>query len=345
MPDVPSSQHQDRPEPDGEPHTPPPALAADDAVAIDLLIEHGLDLDAATRARPELSARLSAAAALFGRLEAYPVEAPDAQLVDATVARIARAESEREDRMRLQPALEPAQSTPALARWRDLVGLFAAAIIILSIGMPIAAWMQGRSNDANCSNNLRLLGSGIATYFGDHASMPVAASLVPDLGSLANWQDYRGGRHLKHLAESGYCDRSCTCCGADSTGEGYAYQVPSREARLAWGGVVRIPAVADRNPLIDLTRRGRVIGSYSINSPEHGGRGQNVLFTDGSVLFEGSPILVLPDLAPEGHPFATPAHQRLENIWLPLDRLDADHIEDDLPKPSLWMGIDIFLVQ
>lgn len=345
MPENPSSQHHERSEPDGEPHTPPPGLVADDAAAIDLLIEHGLDLDAATRARPELSARLAAAAALFGRLDAYPVESPDPQLVDATMARIERSEAEREERMRFQATVDPPQATPALARWRDLVGLFAAAIIILSVGMPIAAWMQGRSDDASCSNNLRLLGSGIATYFGDHASMPVAASLLPDLGSLASWHDYKGGGHLKHLANGGYCDPACTCCGRDPTGEGYAYQVPSREARLAWGGAMRIPAVADRNPIIDLTRRGRVVGSYAMNSPEHGGRGQNILFTDGSVIFELSPILVVPDLAPDGHPFETPAHQRLENIWLPLDRFDTDHMEDDLRKPEHWMGIDVFLIQ
>lgn len=329
-----------------EPHTPPPSLAADDAEAVDTLIEHGLDLDAAVRARPDLERRLRAAAQLFGRLDAYPAAEPDADLVEATLARVAKAEAERDQRMNFaaqQNALP--QSTPALARWRDLVALSAAAILILSIGMPIASWFQGRRADAACGDNLRTLASGIAGYVGDHRSVPIAAGFSPDLSGLAGWHQYRGAQHLQHLSAKGYCVKTCTCCANDPSGEGYAYQTPSRQASWAWGGGARIPAVADRNPIIDLTRRNRVVGSYSINSPEHGGRGQNILFTDGSVVFEGSPILIVPDLAPDGHPFATQAHMRLENIWLPLDHFDAGNLEDGLAEPANWTGVDIFLIQ
>lgn len=334
------SSHRDMP------HTPPPALATEDAEAVDLLIEHALDLDAAVRARPALAPRLRAAAQLFGRLDSYPTEAPDAALVEATLARIAQSDSEREARMRFEAhRAEPPRSTQALARWRDLVALSAAAILILSIGMPIASWLQGRRADAECGNNMRTLATGISTYVGDHRSVPIAAGFSPDLSGLRDWHQYRGAQHLQHLAANGYCDKSCTCCGNDSSGEGYAYQTPSRLASWAWNGGTRVPAVADRNPIIDLTRRQRVVGSYSINSPEHGGRGQNILFTDGSVVFERSPILIVPDLAPEGHPFATQAHLRLENIWLPLDNADAGNIEDGLAEPAHWTGIDIFLIQ
>ncbi len=79
---------------------------------------------------------------------------------------------------------------------------------------------------------------------------------------------------------------------------------------------------------------GQTVGSYTMNSPEHNGRGQNILFTDGSVEFIGSPVLMLPASA------IMPPHS--ENIWLPMD---AQQLEDGLDAPVDWTGIDIFLMQ
>ncbi len=310
-------------------------LSPADCEALDLLIAHEFDLNAAISANPAASARLHAAHALFTRLDAYECEAPDESIVDATLAHIARADDATAARMRFDPALDQAQSTgPSRGRWHDFIGLACAAILILSIGIPIASYMQGRNADAECGNNQRNLASGIASYVRDNEHMPIAAGFSPDFSALTSWNDYKSAKHLNELVDGGYCSKGCLACGNDATNEGYAYQVPSRGAHFAWSNGSRAPAIADRNPVIDLSRRGQVVGVLVINSPEHDGRGQNVLFTDGSVEFLGSPMLIVPSSA------AMKSH--LENIWIPMDQ---GHLEDGIDSPGEWLGLDIFLTQ
>jgi hypothetical protein len=310
-------------------------LSAHDAIALDLLIEHGFDLDAAIAAAPAADAtierRLRAAYDQFLRFESYPVEAPDASLVDATLARIAREDAAQRDRLRFSNA---PVSVGSSKRWHDFIALACAAILLLSVGVPVMSWMQGRNAESMCASNLRTLGTGVASYLQDHKSLPIAAGFGAELANLADWSKYRNHKHLDALVGGGYCAASCAACGNDTTGEGYASQIPSDAAMRTWMGGMRMPAIADRNPVIDLSRRGRVIGTFTMNSPEHGGRGQNVLFTDGSVEFVHSPILMIPGSV------HLPAHQ--ENIWLPMDRSQS---EDGLDSPSEWLGVDIFLLQ
>ena len=313
-------------------------LVPADCDALDLLIEHGLDLDAAIAAHPQQRDRLQAAHALFGRLDAYDVEAPDESLVDATLARIAHEDAAIAQRMRVGADSELSGNSDALSasrgRWGDFIGLACAAILILSVGIPVVSYMRGKNIDAECGNNQRNLASGIETYVRDNNHMPIAAGFSPDLGGLLSWHDYKSARHLDPLVDGKYCAEGCLSCASDPTEEGYAYQVPTRSSHFAWKNGVRAPAVADRNPLIDLSRRGKLVGVLIINSPEHGGRGQNVLFTDGSIEFLGSPVLLIPGTT------ELPAHS--ENIWLPMDR--GQH-EEGIPSPSEWLGVDIFLTQ
>ena len=306
-------------------------LTEPDCAAIDILIEHEFDLAKATNAHPALAARLAAASQLFGRLDSYEAEPVDESLVDLTLARIAREDEAKASRMRLEPAAQPKLGS---GRWHDFIAIACAAILLVSIGAPIFAWMSGRNSDLRCSENLRQLGAGIAAYHGDHRSMPIQASLLPNFSSLGGWHNYRNSDHLDPLVAGQYCSEGCTACGNDTTGEGYAYQVPHAMANFAWGGGFRAPAVADRNPVIDLMRRGRSVGTFSMNSPEHGGRGQNLLFTDGSVEFVATPVIVLPASA------QMPSHT--ENIWLPMDRAQ---LEDGVDAPVDWIGFDIFLMQ
>ena len=306
-------------------------LSEVDGLAVDLLIEHGFDLDSAIRANPTSADRLRAAHTLFTNLDAYEAEPVDDSLVDATMARIAREDEAVRDRMRFDNTTQPSRGG---GHWNDFIGLACAGILLLAVGVPIASWVRGRNADARCGENMRLLGSGLASYVTDHSHMPIAAGFAPDLSSLGSWSQYRGGKHLVALTDGQYCETGCLACGNDETGEGYAYQVPHSTAHYTWQNGVRAPAIADRNPVIDLRRRGQQIGTLIMNSPEHGGRGQNVLFTDGSVEFLGSPIVVIPACS------LLPSHT--ENIWLPMDRGQS---EDGLDHPADWIGIDIFLIQ
>lgn len=310
-----------------------PMLSAPDMEAVDLLIENEFDLARATAARTDMAARLSAASLLFSRLDAYPTEAPDAALTDATMARIEQEEREKESRMRINA---PRGGTLTSGRWPDLWAVACVALIAVGVGIPLANWMSSRAAEAACADNLRAIGGGIARYVNDHDAMPYQASLMPDLSRLERWTDTDNNRHLKSLTDGKYAEHRCLCCPNDPTGEGYAYQVPGKAALQAWRAGVRVPVVADRSPVIELTRAGLPIGHCIVNSPDHGGAGQNALFTDVSVEFVRSTTLMVPAI--EGMP------RHLENIYLPMSNSERGTLEEGLDKPSEWILIDVFLL-
>lgn len=322
------------PTPDQEGHggAHAPQLSPADADAVDLLIEHGFDAERAISARPELAERIRAAARLFGRLDRIPVTAPDPSLADATLARIAIADREREERMRIRPA---AAARPFVqGRWRELVAVACVVLVAMSIVFPMLDGLRDLHGASRCADNMNKLASALDTYHGDFRAMPIAAGFGPDLSALRSWNEYSGARHLSVLSDAGYCGAECVACTNNAAREGYAMQAHSPKAGWSWRGAARIPIVSDRNPVIDLTRRGKPIGQHTLNSVEHGGEGQNMLFTDGSVEFVRSPLLMLPAFG------GLPAHE--ENLWLPMD---LGGLEDDLGSPSEWLGIDVFLIQ
>lgn len=328
----------------GAPHRGTASLGADDAEAVDALLEHAFDADAACAAHPALAARIRAAAQLFGALDRYPIEAQDDSdadaLIDATLARIARADAEQESRMRIPP---PAIATSGAARvgagrWPDFIAVASAALILVSIGLPIANWLSAKRNLSRCGATMGELAGAFERYTQDHAgSLPVRAQLLPDLGVLDAWHRYRNGHHLKPLAEGGYCGHQHLGCPCDASGEGFSYQVPSARAARAWRTGVRVPLLADRNPAIPLIARGEQVGACVINSPEHDGKGQNVLHTDGSIAFLALPIVEVGAFEGLG------AHQ--ENIWLPMPSDRMERLEHGIDRPSAWIGFDVFLMQ
>jgi len=310
-----------------------PTLAAPDMEALDLLVEHGFDAAKAASARPELAARIDAAMKLFARLDEYPVESSDDSLVDATLARIAQAEREEESRMRLAPP-----PVVGSGRWPDLWAVACVALVLIGVGLPLANWMQSRAAEDSCANNLRSLGGGLARYVGDHGAVPFNASLAPDLATLDSWANLGNNRHLSKLTDGNYAETQCLCCPNDAGRNGYAYQVPSDKALRTWTLGVRVPVIADRNPAIELTRAGHPVGLCVLNSPDHGGAGQNALFTDVSVEFLRNTTLIIPAIEDD------PRH--LENIYLPMSAEEraARKPEQDLDRPSEWAKSDVFLL-
>lgn len=310
-----------------------PSLSEPDMEAIDLLVEHGFDAARATAARPELAARIAAASALFGALDRYETPAPDAALTDATLARVDRETRASEERMRIRP-------TPRVGigggRWPDLWATACAALVIVAIGLPLANWMRTRAAESQCADHLRTLGGGIARYVGDRNAMPYKASLMPDFSALPSWSDLRNNLHLHELTDNGYAETRCLCCPNDPSADGYAYQVPGPAALRAWRTGTRVPVVADRSPAIELTRAGMPVGRCIVNSPDHGGAGQNALFTDASVEFVRTSTLMLPEM--EGMP------RHLENIYLPMSGAERGALEEGLDKPSDWIRVDVFLL-
>ena len=123
--------------------------------------------------------------------------------------------------------------------------------------------------------------------------------------------DWSGANHSAHLAllvAQDYCNVHALRCPACAVGAPcFAYRVPSRGERFVLETPSRSVVVADANPMIDMLRSGRVPDSRAMSSRNHGGSGQNMLFSDGSIDWRTSPILT-----------NSPA-SFMDNIWLPRD--------------------------
>ena len=279
----------------------------------------------------------------LGLLEAYPDEVPEdladdadaGLLVDATLARIEREESARTGRMRIgADAATAGGSFRPSFRLGDLVAVASIAIIVTTVAIPLVRSTRETAGRADCMNSLRQLAMGLDGYASDfNGSLPATAGLsLPALagGSLESWSRSRNGEQLAPLVSGGYCPAEGMRCPCDRHGGspfGWAYRVPT--GSHSWQGPERSAVVADRNPLIDLTLAGLPIGSLILNSENHGGEGQNVLWSDGSIEFLSVPSLHRPGAA--GHP-----HLTVDNIWVPAPTP---------PGGGPAARIDIFLLQ
>ena len=308
-----------------------PSLSAEDARILDRLVEAGFDVDACGFSADD-RVRAERLTGYLGLLDAYPIDAMDEAaadgLLDATMARIDQDEAERAGRMRLDPERGTGVGGRRF-RFPDLVAVASIAILAAVVLVPIANWRNARALDTRCENNMRMIAEGIDVYTRTFdGAMPMTASLLPD---VAGWLGYRNADNLHPLKAGHYCPEGCLCCPGDHDPNGcYAYQVTLGERRPAWQNGPRVAVVGDRNPLVDLKRNGQTVASVALNSASHGGRGQNILSSDGSILFANSPYL------PVGSDPA--AAGGLDNIWLPFgDRPDAL-----TQRPG--SGVDAFLL-
>jgi hypothetical protein len=139
-------------------------LHAADARILDWLVEHGFNASAVNELPEEDRARALAVLAQMNALDAYTVGAPDDSLVDAVVARIDRYEADR------SAALNIASEGRVRRRLRlgDLIGIAALVMLSAAVLLPIASQVRAKSLEAVCANNLRSLGSGLASYASDH---------------------------------------------------------------------------------------------------------------------------------------------------------------------------------
>ena len=123
-----------------------------------------------------------------------------------------------------------------------------------------------------------------------------------------DWSGSNHGEHLKHLIELGYNDSQSLQCPACAAGKPcFAYRVPARGQRFVLDTPGRTVVVADSNPMIEARRMGFNSESRVVNSSNHRGSGQNLLFSDGAIEWKTSPILT-----------TSPANS-MDNIWLPRD--------------------------
>lgn len=290
---------------------------------VDLLFAEGFDRERAERELAALPADRRARGERLLRLveglDRHEVPLDDADtLVAATLARVAAEEEARGERMRIDPERVPLRRRRRLA---DMVAVASVAILATSLLVPLANWASGQALDARCANNLRLVSSGLAQYVADNGALPMAAGFSPS--TIGEWSRFRHASNLRTLIGGHYCDADCLRCPGDADADAcYAYRVPTDEASLRPDLAPTSIVVGDRNPLIDLCRQGSQIVRVTLNSASHGGRGQNVLRADGTILFLADPRIGLADprgtLAdPRGAPADAP-NAPSDNIWLPF---------------------------
>jgi hypothetical protein len=227
---------------------------------------------------------------------------PPADLRFATLARIA------EYRCRTLPqAPVPLRSQLAGGRpsWRAINVVVAACLLIVLSGVG-AHWVYQRWNAQDqlaCQNNLERWYLALTSYADQNGgALPkieaqppknragLFVTMVPDTGftvtCAANGQRGPGPFTLQELVdmESNNPERfqnlirELSGCYAYSLGYEEWEDGKPKLVGLRLDSGATMPIMADRPPMQD-------VGSLSTNSPNHGGKGQNVLFVGGQVRF------------------------------------------------------------
>ena len=294
-------------------------LNADDQRLLDALVESGFDPQVLESLSAEDRSRVGAILNLFALMEDYPVEDADDSLVDATLARIDQYEARTSAMVSQENEMQVASRRAF--RLPDLISVAAVILIGASIFWPMLSTMKQRRIDESCANNLRQMGYAFNQYANDYdGSIPVARA-----GLFSQWtQSFPNVVNLGPLVDGGYCERNhLECAGHDGlSGAAYGYQWQIPDSALSWG-VNRITVIlGDRNPLIDAIYQAKSQTPALSNSLNHGGRGQNVLSTNGAWMWLENPMVGADD-----------------NIWLPKgsSSLHDGELQTD--------GQDVFLAQ
>lgn len=259
--------------------------------------------------RQEIEARLARDAALRARLEdlrgrmaplAWDEDcAPPPGLAERTIAASRSIAAVR--------ANEWAASEPPL-RFFDLAVVAAVLMICAFLVLPAIASLRNEEMLVQCKNHLRQLSLGLAGYQVIEAGRLPAASPSGPLDHAGVFSLLLQARGLLPQA------RILTCPTADSAvvyvprlaeylaepaesvvramhrremGGSYGYSL----GRHIEGRHVDPGAAGGREPIASDRPPRPAERSRFVNSPNHGGQGENVLFADGHVEFLGSPYL------------------------------------------------------
>jgi hypothetical protein len=225
-------------------------------------------------------------------------------------------------------------------RWADVAvaaSIFLAGLLTL---VPAMQRSKERMAQAGCGFNLQQLGVGLLQYAGQHHHFPYAPPDQPDAvaGTFAKTLQESGMLHdLKTLdcPCNGICTMASPTLHVPSLEKvrnkspelyrvllscDYAYHVgfrnrAGRPGPLPANLMARVPLLADQPN----HQRNHILPG---NSPNHGGRGQNVLFSDGHIAWYTTRRVSPVDL----------------DIFLNEDRLPAPgiNVDDAALVPSLF---------
>jgi hypothetical protein len=227
------------------------------------------------------------------------------------VRTLARVGEQRARELPRAPAILPLES-PAVNRawWRRSDALVAAAILLglLSLVPPGVVKLHQTRDRLHCENNLRLFHQALSAYGDLHGNdfpkidtrppLYFAGSFVPQLheagvlGSDVSMRCAAGDRQLpgrftrRELQEMRQTNRAAFERLVKEMAGCYAYTLGYRDAEGNLHGLRRepgsdlAPILADSPPFVPPASP-----SEEVNSPNHGGAGQNVLHIGGNVRF------------------------------------------------------------
>jgi hypothetical protein len=245
-----------------------------------------------------------------------PIATADREvLIGRTLSSVQSAIEGRESRFRM----EPAQARARLSfRWSDLISVAALLLIASAVIVPMVGTVRNYSRTQGCEAGLAGAFHGFSGYANDfRESLPLASSSQagqpwweigkPERSNSANLftllrEKYAASRDLACPGNAGACREAPAPGAMDwscSDAISYSYQNQFTPDRLKWTQPAVFVILADRSPVIVRAMRNEWINPLA-NSDNHEGRGQKVLFSDGTVHWMKTPVLASGD-----------------NIWLP----------------------------
>jgi hypothetical protein len=234
------------------------------------------------------------------------------ELIAATLQRIDSAESIERDRMQI--------GSGRRLRLTDILSVAAVVLLGVSVAFPVFGNLRDGSRRAICDTNLGRVASALGIYAGaNDDSLPMMTAGFGGRPWIRVGEDPKqsNSANLYVLVRNQYTDLANLACPGNPNAPtletrrdaqdwqrleevSFSYQVQDgRRVRRLWDAPVAVPVVADRSPVILRIVRHEPIQPEA-NSPNHGSRGQHIIWTDSSVSWASSPVLDSGD-----------------NIWLP----------------------------
>jgi len=296
-----------------------PRLTAPDSDALDALVESGWDPSGTPRLFRDRAVRIGA---LLSLLDPPALDESESSDLAERTFRVVALTRDKERRRRGADSLR-VRSRYSL---RDIVAVAAMLLITCSIAWPLITNLREGVRSTQCAGNLNAAGLGFTMYANDHkGKLPRKTSPVSQTPSGVWWNVGEGrsiSADLFILASEGYCTLGHLGCPGNHAAPtdldmeehrdwrspeevSFSYLIPGDRSQR-WGGAARVVVLSDRSPVIDRARMGERFDPEA-RSRNHRGRGQNVLFNDGSVTWLIRPVL-----------------DNGDNIWLPRS-LEGGH--------------------
>jgi len=294
-------------------------LGPEDVAVLDALLEARAPGGEADSLKAVPADRLDALCKVLALLDRCPAEEPSGDLTERTLAAVAEARQRLQFTQQIH-ALTGTRSGRGRFQWLDLVAVAAIVLFTFTLVFPALERNRESARQIAGASNLAAAGAGMSNYAADHHGAAPRGKTAPGtswikVGSTrtdSSQPIQSNSAHLYILVKRGYVSVSTLACpdnpNAPTTMPADAHDWASPQAvsfsyqnqytrYLTKMDGKRMAILADKNPLFVVRLNNEL--TYNPDLPtdqpsfQHGQRGQNVLFTDGSVQWTVRPILQL----------------------------------------------------